>query len=201
MERPLKPKIKLYRGYSGELIENKPAKKRKKKDKPSLKNRAKISKLSKKALKEKHEMLETLQRINHELPGHNWLEEKIKKKEVEPSQPSQAQSGQLGPEQKWWIRNLFNFIQLFISNILYCSVVSPDNTGDEEVRIISDSEDDSMVVVHEEEEERKEEVNIAGQLELRNLANQDVTGQAESTINESTQYTVHSTQYNVINIS
>ena len=93
METPLKPKIKLYRGYSGELIENQPnkqAKKRKKKDKPSLKNKAKISKLSRKEWKEQHEMLDTLQRINHELPGHNWLEEKIKNKEVEP-----------GLDQKW----------------------------------------------------------------------------------------------------
>ena len=100
METPLKPKIKLYRGYSGELIENhqnKPAKKRKKKDKPSLKNKAKMSKLSKKAFKEQHEMQETLQRINHELPGHNWLEEKIKNNEVE---PSQGEPGP-GPPQKW----------------------------------------------------------------------------------------------------
>ena len=95
VETPLKPKIKLYRGYSGELIENKPAKKRKKKDKPSVKNRAKISKVSKKASKDQHEMLETFQRINHELPGHNWLEEKIKNNEVEPSQ------GEPGTAQKW----------------------------------------------------------------------------------------------------
>ena len=106
VENRLKPKIKLYRGYSGELIENqpsKPAKKRKKKDKPpSLKNKAKMSKLSKKAVKEQHERLETLQRINHELPGHNWLEEKIKNKEVEPSQEaSTIQAEPEGPAQKW----------------------------------------------------------------------------------------------------
>ena len=58
---------------------------------------------------------------------------------------------------------------------LICSV-SNDN-GDEDVRILTDSEDDSLIVVHEEEEEegRKEEVNIAGELELRNSANQDNT--------------------------
>ena len=80
----LKPKIKLYKGYSGELIENsqsKAGKKRKKKDKPPHSRKAKVAKVAKKDLKEQHEMLETLQRINYELPGHNWLEQKIKKNE------------------------------------------------------------------------------------------------------------------------
>ena len=55
--------------------------------------------------------------------------------------------------------------------------VSKDN-GDEDVRILTDSEDDSLIVVHEEEEEegrKEEEVNIAEELELRNSANQDDT--------------------------
>ena len=62
--------------------------------------------------------------------------------------------------------------------ILFCSL-SKDN-GDEDVRILTDSEDDSLIVVHEEEEEegRKEEVNIAEELELRNSANQDDTSKA-----------------------
>ena len=80
----LKPRIKLYKGYSGELIENsqsKAGKKRKKKDKPPHSRKTKVAKVAKKDLKEQHEMLETLQRINYELPGHNWLEQKIKKNE------------------------------------------------------------------------------------------------------------------------
>ena len=78
-------------GYSGELIENppnKPGKKRKKKDK-SAKVKSKVCKFSKKESKEKHEIQETLQRINYELPGHNWLEQKIKNNEVEPSSADQ----------------------------------------------------------------------------------------------------------------
>ena len=62
--------------------------------------------------------------------------------------------------------------------ILFCSV-SKDNHGDEDVRILTDSEDDSLIVVHEEEEERKDEVNIAG--EQRTLANQEDTSKSEST--------------------
>ena len=100
----MKPKIKLYRGYSGELIESqhkKSAKKRKKKDKSGGKDKAKVSKLSKKAWKAQHEMEETLQRINHELPGHNWLEEKIKNKEGEPSQANTSQAEPSELTQKW----------------------------------------------------------------------------------------------------
>ena len=90
-ETPVKPKIKLYMGYSGELIENsnKSGKKRKKRNKEEHKRLAKVAKISKKVVKEKHEMLETLQRIHYELPGHNWLEQKIKNNEVDPSQGGQ----------------------------------------------------------------------------------------------------------------
>ena len=70
-----------------------------------------------------------------------------------------------------------NFIKIEIKLFCICSV-SKDN-GDEEVRILTDSEDDSLIVVHEEEEERKDEVNIAG--EQRTLANQEDTGKSEST--------------------
>ena len=90
----LKPKIKLYKGYSGELIENtqiKSGKKRKKRDKPAHSRKAKVAKLSKKDTKEQHEMLDTLQRINYELPGHNWLEQKIKNNEADPSQGNSEQ--------------------------------------------------------------------------------------------------------------
>jgi len=85
-------KIRIFKGHSGELINEKEAKRSRKRKKKTEKQKAKIAKLNSET--EHHTMSNaaeenTQNRICQELPGCNWLEQKIKNGAGSDTRPSQ----------------------------------------------------------------------------------------------------------------
>jgi len=93
-------KIRIFKGNSGELINEKEARRSKKRKKRTQKEKEKVKKIVTEkdvgGMKKASEVDESTQnRILQELPGCNWLENKIKRREdpIEPPKPSENNVG------------------------------------------------------------------------------------------------------------
>ena len=82
-------KIRIFKGRSGELINEKAAKRTKKRKKKAEKQKTKMVKLNSDIEAEKNTQSNenTQKRIFQELPGCNWLEQKIKNGEGAQNSP------------------------------------------------------------------------------------------------------------------